>query len=101
MEAFKENILTEHLNFPVDIFIQDNMKSGISVDPHWHDCIEILYMLEGTAIQEINHKDFLIKKNDLIVLNEGDIHGTQCQYGEDSKTLKKSKNCKELSKYKV
>ena len=46
------------------------------VEPHWHDCYEILYMLEGTAEQQINDKQFKAEKYDLFILNEGDIHST-------------------------
>lgn len=87
MEPYKENLINHIQHFPVDIFIQDNMRSHIMVEPHWHDCYEILYMLEGAAEQQINEKHFCAEKHDLIILNEGDIHSTYCAKGENIRIL--------------
>ncbi|MDD6237687.1 MAG: hypothetical protein PUB00_09965 [Clostridiales bacterium] len=46
--AAEEKILTEHDDFPVEIFIQDNQKRHIVSPEHWHICYEILYVpVEG------------------------------------------------------
>lgn len=87
MEPYKENLINHSQHFPVDIFIQDNLRSHIMVKPHWHDCYEILYMLDGAAVQQINDKNFNAEKHDLIILNEGDIHSTYCAEGEDTRIL--------------
>lgn len=87
MEPYKENIVNNSQPFPVDIFIQDNLKSPVTVRPHWHDCYEILYMLEGTAEQQINDKYFKASRHDLVILSEGDIHSTYCVRGEDTRIL--------------
>ena len=86
-EAFKEEIIRRSSPFPVDIFIRDNLKENIIADPHWHECYEILYILEGRAYQQINNKHFSAHKNDLIILNEGDIHSTYCIPGENTRIL--------------
>ncbi|HEY5585983.1 MAG TPA: AraC family transcriptional regulator [Ruminiclostridium sp.] len=87
MEPFKEDLIHHNSPFPVDIFIRDNLIENISADPHWHECYEILYMLEGTAEQQINNKFFKAQKYDLIILNEGDIHSTYCGQKENTKIL--------------
>lgn len=87
MKPFKEEIIHRNSAFPVDIFISDNLEKNISANPHWHDCYEILYIIEGTAEQLINDKSYIANKNDLIILNEGDIHGTYCAIGEDTRIL--------------
>lgn len=87
MDAFKENIIVKDLDFPVDIFIQDNLKSNVIVEPHWHECFELLYMMEGSAEQRVNEKFFTSRKHDLIILYEGDVHSTYCRKGEDIKIL--------------
>ncbi len=76
MEPFKENIITHNLTFPVDIFLYNHERKFIVAEPHWHDCIEILYILKGTVEQQINDKYYLLHGNDIIILNVGDIHGT-------------------------
>lgn len=87
MNPYKENEIRSELPFPVDIFIQDNLKNHVVVEPHWHDCIEILYMLEGTARQQVNDKHFTVEKEDIVFLHEGDIHSTYCHAGEDVRIL--------------
>jgi len=87
MKPFKENLIRPDSPFPVDVFIQDNLKSHVVVNPHWHDCVEILYMLEGNAKQQVNEKFFEVTKDDIIILNEGDIHSTACAAGEDTRIL--------------
>lgn len=76
MEPFKENIITHNLTFPVDIFLYNHERKFIVAEPHWHDCIEILYILKGTVEQQINDKYYMLHGNDIIILNVGDIHGT-------------------------
>ena len=87
MEVFKEEIIRHTSLFPVDIFIRDNLKENIIADPHWHDCYEILYILEGRAYQQISNKHFLAHKNDLIILNQGDIHSTYSIPGQNTRIL--------------
>jgi AraC-like DNA-binding protein len=87
MDAYKENEEIFSSQFPVDVFISDNMEKNIDVNPHWHDCIEILYVLEGNAWQKLNEKFFRIAKNDIVILGSGDIHSTSCAGGECVKIL--------------
>ncbi|WP_281815490.1 helix-turn-helix domain-containing protein [Vallitalea longa] len=87
MKPYKENLILPEFPFPVDVFIQDNQKSNITVKPHWHDCVEILYMIEGNALQQINDKVIDVKTNDVILLVNGDIHGTWCNNYDKTKIL--------------
>lgn len=87
MMAFRENLIHDGLPFPVDIFIQDNLKASVVVEPHWHDSVEILYMLEGSARQQVNEKHIEVGRNDIIILNVGDIHSTYCTPGENTRIL--------------
>lgn len=68
-------------------FIRDNLDEHIVSLPHWHDCFELLYMLEGTAQQQVNDKYFVVNKHDLIIINDGVIHSTSCVPGEDVRML--------------
>lgn len=87
MKPYKENLISRESPFPVDAFISENVKEHIDVNPHWHECIEILYMLEGTAIQQVNDRYFSVDRHDLIILNQGDIHSTVCERGDNVKIL--------------
>ena len=87
MEPFKENLLVKNLPFPVDVFISDNSTENIDVPLHWHDCFEILYILEGSAIQYINDKTFPVAEEDIIILYPGDVHATKCNDKDNTKVL--------------
>ena len=87
MEPYKEDLINQNSIFPVDVFISDNLEKNIVANPHWHDCCEILYMLEGIAEQQVNDQFFRVGKNDIIILNQGDIHGTYCRQGEAVRIL--------------
>ena len=47
--ATQEKLLSEQDTFPVEVFIRRNRKDPMRANPHWHDCFEILYVLQGQA----------------------------------------------------
>lgn len=71
-----ENILQDA--FPIEIFEQDSALSPIDVADHWHDCFELLYMLEGEAVQWVNGRKLTLHPEDILLLHSGDIHATVC-----------------------
>ncbi|QUI24062.1 helix-turn-helix transcriptional regulator [Vallitalea pronyensis] len=87
MEAYKEDLITINDPFPVEVFIQNNEKAPIIVEPHWHDCIEVLYILEGQARQQVNEQTFYVETGDVLVISKGDIHGTWCERNDVCKIL--------------
>lgn len=87
MEAYKEDLMSINDPFPVEVFIQNNEKAPIIVEPHWHDCIEVLCVLEGSARQQVNERTFHVNAHDVLVINKGDIHGTWCKDEDVCKIL--------------
>jgi AraC-like DNA-binding protein len=47
------------------------------VPSHWHNHIEVLYILQGTMHIVRNDEKYTINENDLFVVNSGDIHLTR------------------------
>lgn len=84
---YHEEELTLKSIFTTDIFMQDNLTRHIQVNPHWHDCFEILFILKGNAIQTLNQQVFKVKPNDLIIIRKGDVHSTQCDLHDDVKIV--------------
>ena len=60
---------SDRLNAPFECFLFDTRIHSFPIRSHWHYFVEILYMLEGTAI--INCDD------DTYVLEEGDFFRRQ------------------------
>ncbi len=82
-----ENIITSDSAFPVDVFVQDNLKRPVEVDEHFHDCFELLFFLNGEARQYLNGKEFIAREGDLVLIKSGDIHATYCKPSSDCRIL--------------
>ena len=44
------------------------------VERHWHDSIEILYIIRGSYQIEINLQNEVLQEGDICILNSGDLH---------------------------
>jgi len=77
MQAYKEEDVVRSQPFPAEIFVRDSRQERIVAPLHWHDCLELLYMLEGRAEQRINDTIVTLEPDSLIVLREGDLHETR------------------------
>ncbi|MBU3101803.1 MULTISPECIES: AraC family transcriptional regulator [Clostridium] len=54
-----------------------NMTDAARIIPkHWHNHMEIIYILDGYLKVDINNSSFLVEKNELIVISPRDIHST-------------------------
>jgi len=74
-------------DFPVAVFTQSNQKVPIATPPHYHDCLEILYVIKGSTLQMINGKRELLNQGSMTVLGTGDAHAIYGKPGEDSLLL--------------
>ena len=54
----------------------EQKQGRIQVHPHWHDEVEILYVLRGSAFQQVNEYTFDISQGHLVVVRGQDIHAT-------------------------
>lgn len=60
-------------NIPAKIIIHNKFEGNIP--NHWHKALELTYLTEGKFSCYINGKHNNISKNDLLIINSGDIHG--------------------------
>ena len=70
----------------VEFFIHDSGAREIAVEEHWHDCMEIQYLLEGESLHVINGRSCRIGAGQLLVLNPGNVHGSFYAAGIHTKT---------------
>ncbi len=54
--------------------LRGSVVAGRIVAPHWHDFLEILYMLDGRLELSLNTARHLVAAGDAILLNSMDIH---------------------------
>jgi AraC-like DNA-binding protein/mannose-6-phosphate isomerase-like protein (cupin superfamily) len=86
MKAFKENVIMTNSNLPIKIFYSDRTMLN-SVHPHWHEEIEVLYFLEGSAMEQINESIFKASVGELIIIGSDNVHSTYSFGNEDCKIL--------------
>ena len=73
-----EEIKIRDSEFPLQINIHDVQIQGYLTKPHWHEHIELIYVLEGEAIFGVNNQEFLAREGDFIVANSNEVHSIYC-----------------------
>lgn len=83
MEAWLEkNILDP--DFPFRLFINEG---SLPVSHHWHDEIEIIYMIEGGVKVGVNDKTYDLKEGDILIISSGDIHYFLPEYHHSNRVV--------------
>lgn len=57
-------------NSPVKIFLH---RLG-NVNRHWHNSLEILFLLSGTLHAIVDDQSYQLKEEDLLLINSNSIH---------------------------
>ncbi len=70
MENIKYELFKFDENLPLKIFIY---KLG-DIKPHWHQQLELIYVLEGYTEITINDRMYVLNQEDVILTNAYDIH---------------------------
>ena len=65
---------TDRLKKPYECFIFDTALYGLPVHPHWHYFMEIIYMIEGTAIMNCDEESHVALPGDLILFLPYQVH---------------------------
>lgn len=73
-----EEIKIRDPEFPMQISIHDVQNQGYYTKPHWHEHVELIYILEGEAIFSLNQVEVCAHKGDFIVANSNDLHSIYC-----------------------
>lgn len=69
MQAWHQKNMLES-DFPFRLWVSGYMEFG----PHWHQEIEVIYMLEGTMQVGLNSRIYTLKEKDILLIGGGDIH---------------------------
>ncbi|WP_160720535.1 GH39 family glycosyl hydrolase [Bacillus sp. USDA818B3_A] len=72
---FTYEIIEMNKELPLHIFL----NSVDYVSNHWHDSIEIIFVLKGKVGVSVNDKRFELKEKDVFLINANDIHAIQHQ----------------------
>lgn len=61
-------------NLCIDIFEKQERWSAAGFRPHWHEHMQIYYLLEGRAYAECGSKNFEAEAGDVIFINSCEMH---------------------------
>lgn len=70
-----------NINLPI-IFHYDRVQGRTFYHIHWHENIEILFFDEGTCEVLVDEHIYTVNKNEIAVINSGEIHATRAVMGE-------------------
>lgn len=73
-ELFEKKILNDE-EFPVQLQHNDcRGRVGSYFNNHWHEHIELHYVLQGSAKYQLNYQDYEAGPGTLIIANSGELH---------------------------
>ena len=78
--AFYEKVIIENPDFPIVVLENDKFNSPRQqlCPLHWHDHLELHYVMEGTLDICVNQTQHSLRTGDLIILNSNDTHSSSC-----------------------
>lgn len=65
---------TDKLNAPYECFLLDANAKNFPIQPHWHYFMEIIYMVEGTAIMNCDEQSFVAERGDMVLFLPHQVH---------------------------
>lgn len=77
--GLKEGIPHGDLLFNLAVHLTEHKKAAdIMLYTHWHEEIELLYIVEGTMLLQIDTHSFAVSKGDVILIPPNVLHGAVC-----------------------
>ncbi len=80
MEEYRHEFIdkNEMLDLHLDFFIDPGQTV---INKHFHDWIEIVYLIHGDLEIQVNNRSMKLRENDFVVINPMSIHSTRCMNG--------------------
>lgn len=73
-----ENFPRGDKNFPVELIRTHMLIKDFFIPLHWHDEIELQYILQGEGIITCNQVDYQIGPGDFLIINNNQVHQGFC-----------------------
>lgn len=87
MKSTCEKVIMPDERFRIKSFISSTFEHVIAVHPHWHSEIEILYIINGCAKQQVNEHFFTTEAGDIVIINKDQLHSTYSYQGSKCEIL--------------
>ncbi len=69
-----EKKIIQDKEFPVQIFKNQIQKQGVYFLPHWHEHLELHYILKGKGIFYCNQNPIPVEEQSFIIINSNEMH---------------------------
>lgn len=77
LELYEQKIISDS-EFPVQMFVNDLDKKVWYFKEHWHEHIELHYVLEGRTTLRLGQREILAKEGNLVIVNSNELHAGYC-----------------------
>ncbi len=77
-DVYHEPIYT---SFGLDFFVRYILDHGSYIPEHWHDAVEIIFLLEGEGLVMHSGRTLHLYKHDFAILNGRVVHSSTSVYG--------------------
>ncbi len=77
LELYEQRILGDP-EFPLHMHIDDYASKIQYFAPHWHEHIELHYVMEGRTLLSLNQREIPAEKGNLVIVNSNEIHAGRC-----------------------
>ena len=74
-----EHVESPDPEFPVYLYWHNQQQTGEYFPAHWHEYLELHYILTGESVFYINQKPVVAKEGDLVLSNSNELHRGICQ----------------------
>ena len=76
----RQEHITLQPNRSIEFRVTDDF--GSFSPPHWHDALEIIYILEGSSIVTLSDRTKTVFPGQFLLINSGRIHGALSVHGK-------------------
>lgn len=79
MEEYRHEFI--NADQAMDMYLNFSIDTGSVINKHYHNWLEIVYLIRGTLEFQDNNQTRFMKENDFVVVNPMSIHSTKCLDG--------------------
>lgn len=75
-----KNYLTKKMPYPnlgMDIFLANNLKNGYKFPTHWHENMQLYYIVNGHGIVKCDSSHYKVSKNSIVIINNNQLHSLE------------------------
>lgn len=77
LELYEKKILSDE-ELPIQLSVQRTLEPWEITADHWHEHLELLYVLHGKSDMHIGQRSFHVSAGDFLIVNCGELHSIYC-----------------------